>query len=296
MKMEKIVVGTDFSDPSNMAVAQAMHIARHLGSELVLVHAGTIAEHHDAQFGAHSSEVQGWAGKVFSQYRKDLEELRARLVGQGVEVSQAFHEGLPAKALCEATSDLNANLLVVGSHSFSGLSRFLIGNVAERVIKLSEQSVLVARSAGSAGGFRRILVPLDLKESSAPSIEMALALANEESEIELLHCWQFPHGFAQSWKPGDALALQEIRDSTTAQIKDKLDRLTQKNGRSGTRITFEQMETSPRSGILERIESSDYDLIVVGSPAQAGIQKWLVGSVSESIARHAPCSVLVLKN
>jgi nucleotide-binding universal stress UspA family protein len=280
MKMEKIAVGTDFSEPSNLAVAQAMHLARHVGAEVVLVHAGAIAE-----FGALSKDAEGWREKVFAQNRKELEEFRARLAGQGVEVSQAFHEGLPEKSLGPAAAKLSADILVVGTHSFSGITRFLLGNVAERVVKTSDQSVLVARSAGQAGGFRRILLPLDLEESAAAVIVKALALASPGAEIDLLHCWQVPRGLSERW-PGDGPGLQEIRNEKRTQVDTKLRSLSQEHSPPGTQIGFEQIEASPREGIVQRLESADYDLVIVGS----------AGSVAQATARHAPCSVLVLKD
>ena len=296
MKMGKIAVGTDFSEPSNLAVTQAMHLARHLGAEVVLVHAGTIAEHQESHFGAHSQDVDGWRDKVFAHNRKELEDFRVRLAGQGVEVSQAFHEGLPGKALCHAATELGADMIVVGSHSFSGITRFLLGNVAERVIKSSKQSVLVARSAGQAGGFRRILVPLDLEQNSDTAIEMALALASENGEIELFHCWQLPHSYAESWMPGVAASLQEIRDGVSARVRDKLRALSMEHSKPEFKITFEETDASPREGIVKRLEYIDYDLVVVASSGRSGLDRWVLGSVSEATARHAPCSVLVVKN
>jgi nucleotide-binding universal stress UspA family protein len=296
MERGKIVVGTDFSEPSNLAVAQAMHVARHVGAEVVLVHAGTMAEHQETHFGAHKKEVDGWRKKVFAQNRKELDEFRVRLAGQGVEVSQAFHEGLPATSLCHAATELGADMLVVGSHSFSGITRFLLGNVAERVIKFSEQSVLVARSAGHAGGFRRILVPVDLEEDSDTAIQIALSLASEQCEIELFHCWQLPHGLAESWLPGDSPGLQELRDSIEGQVKDKLRALSLEHSTPEAQVTFEQTNASPREGIVKRLEYVDYDLVVVASQRRSGMDRWLLSSVSEATARHAPCSVLVLKN
>lgn len=298
MKTGKIAVGTDFSEPSDRAVEQTMHLARHLGAEVVLVHAGTIAEHRKAQFGSHDKDVHGWAEQVFAHNRKTLEEFRVRLTGQGVEVSQAFHEGLPGSSLCEAATELSADLLVVGSHSFSGVTRFLLGNVAERVVRNSEQSVLVARSAGQAGGFKRILVPLDLEGDSYAAIEMALALASKGGEVELLHCWQLPHAFAESWRPGPggSPALEEIRESTRGQVKEKLGELSQKQEKEGISIRMEEVEASPREGIVQRLDASDYDLVIVQSRGGSGAQRWLQGSVADSTARHATCSVLVLKS
>ena len=60
-------------------------------------------------------------------------------------------------------------------------------------------------------------------------------------------------------------------------------------------ITTETVEGSPKRVILDEAERWDAELIVVGSHGRRGLQRFLLGSVSQAVALHAPCSVEIVR-
>ena len=98
-----------------------------------------------------------------------------------------------------------------------------------------------------------------------------------------------PHVWA-----GMAHELREIMESALeaaeTHVRD-LGRLLQQTRRS---VAAEVLRGEPASQILEAVERTGADLVILGSHGEGGVDRWLLGSVSERVARHAACSVLVI--
>ena len=299
MQIKKIAVGTDFSQEASLAANQALDIARHVGASVTLVHSGNVPAPPDKStlVPAGVREYQEMLEEALKEDRERLEEQRSRLAGQGVELSHVVIDDFPDTGLCRAAEEMAADLIVVGTHGRTGLKRFLLGSVAERVVRLSPTSVMVARPVkSSAGGYRKILVPTDFSESADNALNFAMMLAADGAEVKLLHCWQLPPGFAGF---SGGYVPRQLRESTldsvtkgiTEGAEQRATDLIKDHQRDGVNLSFEVMQAPPVHGIEQRAEDSD--LIVMGSHGRRGVRRFVLGSVAEVTVRHAPCSVLV---
>ena len=302
MSITKIAVGIDFSPESDSAVQHAMNIARHVGAEVVLVHVGAIL---DQSFNASETvhpSIKEWETFVHQELAEDrrrLEEMRERLRGQGVEISHLVRDGFADTALTETASEIGADLLVVGTHGRSGLRRFFLGSISERVVRLSHTNVMVARALPdpNAGqrGYRRILVPTDFSATAARALELAFDLAAPGARVELVHFWQVPVTASTPYAPFKAAeeALTTVREAMAEAAEQSGQGLLERYRRSNVDLTYHAVEASPAHGIHDRLAQGDYELVAVGSHGRRGIRRLLLGSVAELTVRHAPCSVLV---
>jgi nucleotide-binding universal stress UspA family protein len=139
---KRVVIGTDFSDPSLPALRAAVDAAARMGGELVLVHAIEI----------NPISIYGVMLPMFTSTSSDLHDVAEHRLGEvleklGVHATTQVYVGPPAPALIQAAKTYEAELLVVGTHGRTGLTRFLLGSVAEAVIQHAPCSVLVARLA-----------------------------------------------------------------------------------------------------------------------------------------------------
>jgi nucleotide-binding universal stress UspA family protein len=71
--------------------------------------------------------------------------------------------------------------------------------------------------------------------------------------------------------------------------------LAARHAREGVAVAVACDVADPRDGVLDRLEAGGHDLVAVGSHGRHGVARALLGSVSETIVRHAPCSVLVAR-
>ena len=286
VKPERILVGYDFSAESEVALAQGFAVARQVGAELILAHVAPRIDTGDARL-ATAQQAS------LAALEERLGEARARIAGQGVRVSQLLVEGDPDDALVSLQRDRDAELLVVGSHGRSGVRWLLLGSVAERAVRTSSRSVLIARGERAAkSGFRRVIAATDFSDSSLAALELALDIAAPDAEVELLHCWQIVIPGFLDWG-GSAFEYAEVRDDVLAAAERRGRELVRRYARSRPNLELSLVEQPPRQGIHRRLEDGECDLVALGSRGHRGVQRWLLGSVAESIARHAPCSVLI---
>ncbi|WP_428263184.1 universal stress protein [Haliangium sp.] len=300
MDIKKIVVGIDFSDEARAATRQALNIARHTGAEVVLVHVGTVLDSPRHEGGVMHSTIKEWEELVREQLaedRRELDEMRQRMHGQGVEITHLVRDGFADTGLTEAAEELGADLLIVGTHGRSGLRRFFLGSISERVVRLANTSVMVARpkSEGS-GGYGRILVPTDFSRPSEKAVQMALALAARGARIDVVHFWQIPVTATTPYAPFKAAeeALTTVRRAMAESAESAGERMVERYEREGIEISFHAIEAAPAYGIQERLEEIPYDIVVMGSHGRRGLRRFLLGSVAELTVRHTDCSVVVV--
>ena len=142
---QRLVVPTDFSDCAEEAWAFAQRIAETLGSEVVLVHVFVEAP----LYGDPALPV-GSAWEVVEEARKwvadELDKWAARARAKGVTVRPVMRTGSPAKEIVDTVTEEGADLVVMGTHGRGGVSRVLLGSVADRVIRLAPCPVLTVRT------------------------------------------------------------------------------------------------------------------------------------------------------
>lgn len=297
----KIAVGIDFSPESNVAARQAVAIARHLGAEVVLVHAQLFVElpqvgpEPEAQVRAAVDSYRSMLARELEESRTRLGELRASLAGQGAEVSQVLVEGATDEALCSAARELGADLFVVGTHGRTGLRWFFLGSVAQRVVRSSTVDVLVARRDGAgAGGFKNVLVATDFSPPSVRALDRALELVAPDGRVDILHC--LPFRSIGLWTEGAVAWDLELEAALEQNLRAQGQALVAARRRpGGPTVDFHLLREPPTPGIVHWLETRPCDLAVLGSHGRKGFRRAVLGSVAEAVVRRAPCSVLVAR-
>jgi nucleotide-binding universal stress UspA family protein len=145
-----VLAATDFSDPSLPAVAMGAEEAKRRGARLVVMHAldfttvGMAVE--QIVFANITTTSDGNVDQVLvdAAHRRLVEALRA----VGAEGEVRVVNGGPASAIVRTADELRAEIVVVGTHGATGLRRLSLGNVAERVVRHAEGSVLAVRLRG----------------------------------------------------------------------------------------------------------------------------------------------------
>jgi nucleotide-binding universal stress UspA family protein len=142
----RMVVPTDFSVPSEEAWALARRLARAVGAEVVLAHVLVPPPIYGEQ-----PEVVGAEFKVFDDARawveKELERWATDARASGLAVRTALRTGTAHEEIVDLATAERADLVVLGTHGRTGLTRALMGSVAERVIRLAPCPVLSVRKS-----------------------------------------------------------------------------------------------------------------------------------------------------
>ncbi|HET6613262.1 MAG TPA: universal stress protein [Kofleriaceae bacterium] len=295
--MWALVVGTDFSPQAEVAIAHAAAVAERMGAPVTVVHV-TVPVEPPPSASAVWARAMAQVNAIFDELSQEaaahLSQTQARLADRGLVVDTRVLVEQPVAGLCRVTEALGAALLVVGTHGRTGMSRFLLGSVAERVVKLSPSSVLVARG-DSPGDYRRILVPVDFSPASEAALALAVRVAARPATLELFHAWQVPRTIRTFFDARTADSATLRRDLSRA-LTETGEAWCARHRQEGIDLRFAHAVGSPGHLIQDRLESSrGYDLVVTGSHGHRGVRGLLLGSVAQTTVRHAPCSVLVVR-
>jgi nucleotide-binding universal stress UspA family protein len=144
MLPERILVATDFSDTAKVAADWAANLARALGAKLVMVHAFDmpVVGIPDAAFIVNANT----AARLSEQAQRGLDAELARLREHGFESAEGILlQGDAREVIPKVAETTGAGLIVTGSHGRRGLSRMLLGSVAETVVRTSRVPVAVVR-------------------------------------------------------------------------------------------------------------------------------------------------------
>jgi len=141
----KILAATDFSDPALPAVEAGAAEARHRKADLTIFHAVDLLEMVSSSYGdyyTYGMPPMDFSDQMRKIWQQRLDEcvLRFKAKGGGL-----LRDGPAATAIVSAASELPAQLLVVGTHGRTGLSRIALGSVAEAVVRAASCSVLTVR-------------------------------------------------------------------------------------------------------------------------------------------------------
>lgn len=139
---------------------------------------------------------------------------------------------------------------------------------------------------------KNILVPIDFSEQSEKAASAACALAAKTgATVHLVHAYQIPvesvglaHTVSQHY-------VEQFVAESTAQLKE----LSGKLCPGAIFGPFLVVSGDPREVIVEKAEDLHAELIVMGTHGRRGLKRALMGSVTESVARTAHCSVLVVR-
>ncbi len=282
-----VIVATDLTPSSDLAIVRGRAHADATGAPLVVCHVvPDVLRHHplvprrDESDAVHATDLLKRAADLVS-------EQIDRVLGAGAgEYSVAVETGTAPDEIVRLAEQREASMVTVGGKPD-------LGHVAERVVRYTHASVLVARPGPST---RRILVATDFAEGSLPAMRLARTLIQSVGvEGVLIHVMQVPSSVAPAflsplgsvWMP----PTKESVDRLKALGKSTLEGLAKEYAFARS----EQIDGDPVETLLTRAAEIEAEMILVGSRGHTGLRRLVLGSVAERVVRGARCSVLVAR-
>jgi nucleotide-binding universal stress UspA family protein len=296
MSLRHLIVATDFSPIADAALDRAMAIAKLHGARVTLVYAETVVDAGPISDdeGTVTAELGALAAALKDDERRELDLRLDKIRGHGITVDTAVRPGPPDETIAALAEYLEADLIVIGTHGRTGVTRFLLGSVAERVVRSARCDVLVSR--GENGIFSKPLVGTDFSPASERALVSTMNLVGPDVPIRVVHAWQYPVG---SWGlgllGGHSRAASTVRDAITRTAEEHGAKLLAAHRRDGHPLSFELAEGSPADVITDIATRDGHDLVAIGTHGLRTIERLLLGSVAEKAVRHAHCSVLIAR-
>jgi nucleotide-binding universal stress UspA family protein len=242
--------------------------------------------------------------------RKPAETLVAKtaelLRAEGLRVTTAVELGCPKSKIIDIAAESHVDLIVLGSHGRTGLDRFLMGSLPDSVLRHADCSVELVRlprsakgskriSGAAKGKVRRILLAIDDSKFSKAASQLLIEQVPNETEVRVLHVVEPLPCLLARGTGGYNPALDKLREARTRQAEDLVAKFAEMLSSNNLKVTTSVGKGDPKSKILDAAEQWKADLIVLGSIGQTGLERFLMGSVSDTVACHARCSVEVVR-
>ena len=213
--------------------------------------------------------------------------------------------GRPYQEICRLAGEIDAGLIVLPTHGYTGLKHVVLGSTAERVVRFAPCPVLVLRGtkyqttvlddASGNAEFRlgQILVPVDFSNRSLAGVRYAARLARSTgASLRLLHA---VYPYAQ------VIAFDRMGSSSESVIQIATETAEEQMTMLKARKFLRDLgcETEVRVGPAAEVISSSsqqlgIDLIVTSTHGRTGFKRALLGSVAEQVVRYAECPVITV--
>jgi nucleotide-binding universal stress UspA family protein len=291
--LERFLLAVDLSESFEDLVGRARALADARGATLALVHvAPDPVDLQPLLSDRLQSGLPQWS-EVETSVRTAVAE---RLAAAGLADLPLFVErGEPYAEIVRRAEAWGATLLVVGSHGKTGLTRMLLGSVAERVVRYAHCPVLVLRSGETS---KVVVVATDLSDPSLPAIARGADEARVRgARLVVVHAVDsLLLGYLQvAGAPfGGTSALPSV--AVQEETRGALTNLLQSSmARFGAEGEVKVLDGAARATVVNALEELRAELLVIGTHGRTGLARLALGSVAEALVRLAPCSVLVVR-
>lgn len=297
LDIDTILFPTDFSSVAEEAFAHAAHLALRSGATIHVFNVVTPAGH-EASNPMDFLPVKPVEGKAASEVRPERMEVQTVTQERGTVpvVYAQTDSGSPETAIVDQATDHDVDLVVMGTHGRTGMDRLLSGSVAEAVVRQAPCPVftVLAPAKGQTGTpIDRILAPVDLSEQSPLVVDHAAALAEAyDAPLDLLHVVEeatFPTVYGID-------PLVTSQPDVQKRAREALETLATRVDDHSKPVNVHVLAGYAAGDVVDFAEQQAADLIVMATHGRTGLQRFLIGSVTEKVVRSAPCPVFTVKS
>lgn len=287
-KFKHILFPTDFSPCAEKAAAFAIHLARSFGARLTLAHVSIIYE--DTEL-PHSETRTRLLSEPEARFRRQLEEQLAQHDGSDLAHDLIQIHGVTvAASLAEHAEHHNVDLIVMGTHGRQGFKRWLLGSVAEDLVRRAPCPVFSIKESWSARpqDMTSILVPIDFSLASRTALQGARILAATlGARIQVLHVVQ-PPAYPEIYAYASDADFFETAGEKSLEIMNAL----LKEPGPTVETSVHVVAGHPTREIIQFAESNGSTMIMLAHLGITSLTERVLGSVTEYVMRHANCPVL----
>lgn len=282
--IDSILIPTDGSDGAETGARHGIGLAADMEAELHVLSVIDALEADPSLSGVDETDPKGRFEAEARRAVETVTELARPHLDS--EPTTAVEWGRPFRAVTEYAERHGVDLIAMGTHGRSGLNRLVLGSVAEKVLRTASVPILVVPPAATdeiGAGYREVLIPTDGSEAAALAVDWGLTLADTDGRLHALYSvdtGRFAGG-----------ELAGVYDALEATGETALNAIREQAADAEVSVTA-TIGTGPAARVIRRYsEEHAVDLIAMGTHGRSGVERYLIGSVTESVVRHASVPV-----
>ncbi len=316
--MRTILIPLDGSELATRILPYARVLAAALSARIRLIY--VVSEHEQRHMMRqyvpemtlfwHAGDVPG---HVTPHYDDALQHLRQEaenylygivlpLRDEGFDVEVDVHFGVPAECIVEDAEKRQGTLIAMVTHGRSGLRRWALGSVTEKVVHGTHAPVFVVRgdsalSPDELPQLKRVLLPLDGSDFARQAVPLAQELATHaHAHIHLVHALmpldEYPALVRSS------VSVELFRDAVADRRRTaarELQTLAHELRQTGLAVNTRVVDGLPAEVILGEAEEHHSDVIVMATHGYTGLRRWTLGSVAHKVLHAARTPLLLVR-
>lgn len=218
-------------------------------------------------------------------------------------VQWRVEKGNAAEAIIGSAAADKTTLIAMATHGRSGLNRWLVGSVAEKVLRGAANPLLLVRAAEGApswkiAAFQSIIVPLDGSELAESVLPAAADIARAlDLEIVLLRVCGVPYA---AYSAGEGFYEQTRIDAFIADLRTEAVAYLESQAAALKKSGIEKVTALVKEGrdadeIIACARGTPRSLLAMCTHGRSGVKRWVLGSVTEKVVRHSGDPVLIMR-
>ena len=279
--LEKILVPIDVNIDYKEQLNTAINIARSYNSEIIVMY--VLSEeivHNDIK------------KIVINAISENLNKVNETLKKEGILIKEpSIVFGNPVDKILQAAIIENVNLILIGSGIIDKKEKFRLGINADKLIRLSDKPVWVVKS-NKETKLTNILCPVDFSDPSRRALKNAIILSKRfKATLRILGVY----------KPfvSTSLRLKVDPEKENAQrlglIENEMKQFVKEFDLDGISYIVDIQAGVAHENILNTIKEYGHDLLIMGTNGRSGLNRIVMGSVTEKVTREMPCSFITTK-
>lgn len=226
------------------------------------------------------------------------------------KLAQTFHngkvrcnvqQGRPEDIIIAAASADRATLIAMATHGRSGVTRWLLGSVTEKVLRGTVNPLLVVRAPGNSktdgeAALRSVIVPLDGSDVAETILSPVAALAKVlDLQVLLIRVYGLPlptYGGDDYYVPDYLELKDQIRDEAEGYLNSRANLL---RAQGVAEVSTVVIEGSAADAIIDLARKTPDNMVALSPHGRSGLQRWVLGSVTEKVVRHCQDPVLIVR-
>ena len=217
------------------------------------------------------------------------------------KVSCTVEQGRPEDVITAFGSRERDTLIAMATHGRSGVTRWRLGSVTEKVLRGTLNPLLVVHAPGDSktegeAALSSVIVPLDGSEIAETVFSPVAALAKGlEMEVILVRVYAIPlatYGGDDYYVPDYLELKDQIKDEADSYLNSRASLLRQQGV---AKVSTLIIEGSAADAIITLARQTPDNLVAMSSYGRSGLQRWVLGSVTEKVVRHSEDPVLIVR-
>lgn len=285
---DSILVPVDGSDAATAAIERALSLAVSTDATLSLL---SVVNQVPVPMGE-EIPANPTRAALDEQSTKALERAESKAIDAGLDFRTTVERGIPHEEIADHVDENNIDLVAMGTHGRTGLQRYLLGSVTERTLRTSDVPVLTTQKMDEAWSIDDILVPTDGSEAASEAANHAFDVAMDFDAT--VHVLSVVDTKTLAAAYGAGVGMPEVIKTIKEDSREDVEAVRDRALAMGLECETAVLEGAPSEAITDHAEDIGADVVAIGTHGRSGLDRLLLGSITERTVRTSPAPVLTI--